>query len=169
MLRVFQSMNLTIEKYSDISFVVRGNDTKLYKSDLKSMGGKWNRFLKNNKGEISPGWIFSNRRLDSVNKFISGEDVVITIRKRELSPSVVDRNMSKRQRVEKKRKFLLPLIVALVLLCVIIFMNYDYVKNCVNEYDNSKNYIKEQVESYSNSAINFAKKSFSVFFNTTHV
>jgi hypothetical protein len=63
-------MLMNIQPYSDRSFVVRGEDTKNYTQDLKNLGGKWNRSLKSTEGEISAGWIFSNKRLESVKALI---------------------------------------------------------------------------------------------------
>lgn len=55
---------LTLTAYSQYSFVVRG-DTKPHKEELKNLGGKWNPNLKD-----GAGWIFSNKRLDTVKKFV---------------------------------------------------------------------------------------------------
>ena len=60
-------MNIT--KYSDKSFVLRGN-TKLFKDDIRGFGGKWNRNLK--KG--GPGWIFPNKKLDTIKEFVSSKN-----------------------------------------------------------------------------------------------
>lgn len=57
-------MSLQINSYSDKSFKVSG-DTKKYVEQLKKLGGKYNPYLKN-----GPGWIFSNKRLDEVKKFV---------------------------------------------------------------------------------------------------
>jgi len=50
-----------IEKieYSQKSFVLTGDNTKKYKEDIKSLGGKWNSNLTNKEtGEKFKGWIF---------------------------------------------------------------------------------------------------------------
>lgn len=44
------------EDYNDRSFVVRGN-TRLYKDQLRNLGGRWNPNLKG-----GCGWIFSKRQ-----------------------------------------------------------------------------------------------------------
>lgn len=62
--------DLYIEKYSDKSFVVRG-DTKHYKEQLSAMCGRYNPNLKGGEG-----WVFSTTRrkeevtewLDNLNK-----------------------------------------------------------------------------------------------------
>ena len=59
-------MSLEIyEGYSERSFVVRGDGTKDNKEFLKKLGGKWNTKLTGGSG-----WIFSNKHLDKVKKFI---------------------------------------------------------------------------------------------------
>lgn len=57
---------LTLEDYSDKSFVVRGEDTKKYKEELKNLGGRFNKNL--NGGS---GWIFSNKRREEVESFLN--------------------------------------------------------------------------------------------------
>lgn len=47
------SKNVTIEEYSERSFVVRG-ETKECKDELKQLGGKWNSNLKGGGGWIYP-------------------------------------------------------------------------------------------------------------------
>lgn len=58
------SATITCEKYGR-GYVVRG-DTKEYKEELKTIGGKWNANLK----EGGPGWIFASDKLDSIKKLI---------------------------------------------------------------------------------------------------
>ena len=62
---------LTITSYSERSFVVRGEETKKYKEDLKKLGGRWNPRLKG-----GAGWIFSNKKEKAVNDFIMSVDYV---------------------------------------------------------------------------------------------
>ena len=57
-------MSLIIEDYSERSIVVRG-DTKPYKEELKEMGGRFNRNLRD-----GCGWIFSKKHEEEVRKFI---------------------------------------------------------------------------------------------------
>jgi len=56
-----------IENYTTRSFVLTG-DTKPHKVTLKNMYGKYNPHLK-----CGPGWVFSNKRLLQVSKFIENE------------------------------------------------------------------------------------------------
>ena len=65
--------NLQIEPYSQLSIVVRG-DTRVYKEDLKKLGGKYNSRLKG-----GPGWIFPNRFKHTVESYIrKGERIVVS-------------------------------------------------------------------------------------------
>lgn len=62
------SHQISIEYYSERSFVIRGDFNKKYNDKFIAMHGKWNRSLKG-----GPGWIFSNRHLTKMNAFI--EDI----------------------------------------------------------------------------------------------
>ena len=55
---------ITLENYSEKSFVIRGKDTIKFKDTLKEFGGKWNASLKN-----GGGWIFSNTRKEIIEKY----------------------------------------------------------------------------------------------------
>lgn len=83
-----KSSGITVESYSEKSFVVRGDDTKLFIEQFKSMNGKYNPNLKG-----SPGWIFSNKQKDKVSKFLENigkdEEPINT-------PSVPDDKSSKK-------------------------------------------------------------------------
>ena len=59
------SSQMSIEEYSEKSFVVRGS-TKKYKDVLLGRGGKWNPFIKNG----GAGWIFSKRHHDKMKVFV---------------------------------------------------------------------------------------------------
>ena len=59
------SIELSIQSYSDKSFVVRGKDTKIVKDKLKELGGKWNSNLKD-----GGGWIFTNKNKKEVEDWI---------------------------------------------------------------------------------------------------
>lgn len=61
--------SLVLVPYSDRSFAIFG-DTKPVKDKLTELGGNFNRFLKRD-GVITPGWIFSNKRLDHVRQSIN--------------------------------------------------------------------------------------------------
>jgi hypothetical protein len=57
--------------YSDRSFVLFGEDTKTHKDLIKSLGGSWNRNLRNPiTGERFGGWIFSNGRFNAVSNVL---------------------------------------------------------------------------------------------------
>jgi hypothetical protein len=57
--------------YSDRSFVLFGEDTKTHKDLIKSLGGSWNRNLRNPiTGERFGGWIFSNERFNAVSNVL---------------------------------------------------------------------------------------------------
>lgn len=62
---------MEIVDYSANSFAIIG-DTKEYKDGLKSLGGKYNPYLKINGGNV-PGWIFSNKHRDNVLAHVNGE------------------------------------------------------------------------------------------------
>ncbi len=66
-------LDLTVHEYSEKSIVVRGEDTKLYKEELKDLGGKYNSRLKG-----GPGWIFSKRYEDKVLSFVCSGQVKVT-------------------------------------------------------------------------------------------
>ena len=59
---------LSIENYSDKSFVIRG-DTRDVKEELKRLGGKYNSRLRG-----GPGWIFPKSKRDEVVEF-AGDDL----------------------------------------------------------------------------------------------
>jgi len=61
--------NLILKDYSEKSFVISG-ETKNFKEELKSIGGKWNSNLKD-----GPGWIFSNKRKEKVQKWLIDEPI----------------------------------------------------------------------------------------------
>lgn len=56
---------MKLEEYSDKAIVIRGEYTKKYIDQLKSMNGKFNPKLKG-----GPGWIFSKRHKYKLNIFI---------------------------------------------------------------------------------------------------
>jgi len=57
--------NVNIEKYSEKSFVVRG-ETKEHKEKLSDLGGKWNSRLRD-----GAGWIFPNMLRKNVENWIN--------------------------------------------------------------------------------------------------
>lgn len=59
--------NIRVINYSEKSFAILGEGTKVIKDNLKSLGGKFNRNLTDPEtGEKIAGWIFSIKRYDSV-------------------------------------------------------------------------------------------------------
>jgi hypothetical protein len=56
---------ITLQEYSEKSFVLRGDNTRDYKDTLKSLGGKWNLNLKG-----GGGWIFGNSKKSKVSAFL---------------------------------------------------------------------------------------------------
>jgi len=63
--------DIYIEDYTPKSFVVLGN-TKIYKEDIKRLGGKFNQNLSGNR----VGWIFPISLKDQVSNWISGDEKV---------------------------------------------------------------------------------------------
>jgi len=62
---------ITVEQYSDKSFVVRG-DTFTHKTKLSELGGKWNKSLTDKTTQKKfGGWIFSNNKRVQVDDLIS--------------------------------------------------------------------------------------------------
>ena len=55
--------SVTISEYSQWSLVVRG-DTRSHKDALKSLGGKWNKYLKRG----GAGWIFPKKKKEDLKK-----------------------------------------------------------------------------------------------------
>ena len=82
--------NISIEVYSDKSFVVRG-ETIPYKESLKSMGGKWNSSLTDKKtGEKFGAWLFwSDKRHEVGEWFKNGcQQVAQQTNQRHTSPNI---------------------------------------------------------------------------------
>ena len=57
---------MKLKEYSDKSFCICGDNTKEYKEELKTLGGRWNSNLKE-----GPGWIFSNKNKVKVQEWLS--------------------------------------------------------------------------------------------------
>lgn len=63
---------LNIVYYSDKTFIVFGEATKIYKEEMKDFGGKFNSRLKERPGfSGGPGWIFMNKYRDVVDEFVN--------------------------------------------------------------------------------------------------
>lgn len=71
-------VNLSIQTYTDKSFVLTGEDTLLYKDDIKRLGGKWNARLTNKETKERFGaWLFWSDKRSEVQQWlqqISSED-----------------------------------------------------------------------------------------------
>ena len=57
---------MTINQYTEKSYVVQGTDTKTHKEQLKAMGCKYNPNLK-----CGAGWIISKTKYPEVNQYVS--------------------------------------------------------------------------------------------------
>ena len=63
-----EGLNIFIVDYSEKAVAVFG-DTKEIKEQLKSLGGRFNKFLTHN-GEKKPGWIFKKEQLEELEKLV---------------------------------------------------------------------------------------------------
>ncbi len=61
--------SLTLRDYGERSFVVLGN-TRPFSSSLRSLGGKFNKFLTVDGSKV-PGWVFSRKHRDAVSNFVT--------------------------------------------------------------------------------------------------
>ena len=59
-------MSMQLQDYSERSFVIFGDDTKIHKDKLKELGGKYNSNL-----SIGKGWIFSKKSQEKVNEWMN--------------------------------------------------------------------------------------------------
>jgi hypothetical protein len=66
--------SLEVFQYTDASFIVYGNATKEFKTELKELKGSFSTKLKNFP---APAWLFSMGRLESVKDFIETGDVIV--------------------------------------------------------------------------------------------
>lgn len=65
---------IKIVKYSEKAIAIFGEETKNIKEDIKAIGGRFNRFLKNpeNENEKLAGWILSTKKLDKIVDVLTG-------------------------------------------------------------------------------------------------
>ena len=77
--------SITLNEYSDKSFVIKGEDTIKFKDTLKEFGGKWNASLKDGSG-----WIFPNTQKTKLQKFL--EVVNMHLKNKPLSDPVIVSN-----------------------------------------------------------------------------
>ena len=82
---------MKLEEYSDKAFVVRGEYTKKYINELKSMNGIFNPKLKG-----GAGWIFSKRHKDKLNTFID--------QKQRMWSNLFDQKKTKKAKKAKAKK-----------------------------------------------------------------
>tara|TARA_Y100000389_G_C17422510_1_gene497552 strand:+ start:450 stop:857 length:408 start_codon:yes stop_codon:yes gene_type:complete len=62
---------ITIQEYSEKTFVVRG-ETRPFKQSLKNLGGKWNsRLNEKDSDEKFGAWLFFSSKRDSVEEWFS--------------------------------------------------------------------------------------------------
>jgi hypothetical protein len=61
-------------KYSERAIALKGEGTRKIKDDLKTLGGKFNRYLKSENG-IFAGWIFSVKKLNEVTELLKMKGV----------------------------------------------------------------------------------------------
>ncbi len=57
--------DMSVSEYSEKAIVLRGEDTRSYKDQITSLGGKFNSALKG-----GPGWIFSKKMEEKVQEFV---------------------------------------------------------------------------------------------------
>lgn len=61
--------NIMLEKYTQKSFVLRG-DTKPHKDKIAKLGGKWNPYLTDENKEKFGGWIFPQRDEERISEWL---------------------------------------------------------------------------------------------------
>jgi hypothetical protein len=73
---------MEIKKYTEKSFVLVGEDTKTWKEEIKALGGRFNRFLKDSEGKPFAGWIFPIKKAKTIVAKLAdmtGDDFDITV------------------------------------------------------------------------------------------
>ena len=65
-------VNVEIQEYSDKSFVVRGEGTRVLREDLKTLGGKWNsRLTDKETGDKFGAWLFWTEKREEIEMWIT--------------------------------------------------------------------------------------------------
>lgn len=64
------SLKMQIKDYSDVSFVLHGEETKTHKEKIKELGGRYNRNLK----DIGSGWVFSMKKKNDVIAWLKDDE-----------------------------------------------------------------------------------------------
>ena len=103
--------DIYIEDYTSKSFVVRG-DTRSYKEQLKSLGGKWNSGLTDKQIEEKfGGWIFWISKRQEVEEFVKNPQS--SPQESKVSPKVSSQNsytQSSLRDLEKRVEYLEDII-----------------------------------------------------------
>ena len=73
---------IKIVKYSDKSLALFGEQTKDIKDKLKSIGGRFNPFLKDPESEgKKAGWIFQIKKEEEIVNLLNGESIEFELNK----------------------------------------------------------------------------------------
>jgi hypothetical protein len=72
-------LSVTIRPYSELSFILYGEDSREIKDGIMSCGGRWNPNLKHPlyEGQKLKGYIFANKRKEELIKFLNSKNVSI--------------------------------------------------------------------------------------------
>ena len=114
--------SIQIQDYTAKSFVIRG-DTRDYKEDIKSIGGKWNSSLTDKEtGEKFGGWIFPGGKRREVEKWLCEKDTGHEEKKteekktEEVKPSIMQQctiSYLDQQEIDNMRNMLIALTEAM--------------------------------------------------------
>ena len=110
-----------IQKYSDKSFVVRG-DTQEYKDSLKNLGGKWNsRLTDKNTGEKFGAWLYWSNKRSELDKWFFENCPKVNVENNNLdgydSPNKIDKQETRIKNLEYKVEKISKLLGVLEQLC----------------------------------------------------
>lgn len=99
-----------IENYSERSIVVLG-DTKLHKDALKSMGGKFNSRLKDNK----VGWVFPKTFEQQVKDYVSSGKITVKVKPNSSNSSVDQKRLEEKiDNLDKKLDVVMSLLKQII-------------------------------------------------------
>ena len=65
-----EEIDLRTQKYTDKSFVVRGDSTREFRGSLKALGGKWNSRLRDKEGNTFGAWLFWKEKEKEVKAWL---------------------------------------------------------------------------------------------------
>ena len=90
-----------VENYSEKSFVLLGEETKLHKDEIKVLGGKFNGNLK-----CGPGWIFSNKNIEKIKDFVkvNSKKVKVKTKKQAKEKNEEEQPQEQSNELEKLKK-----------------------------------------------------------------